>query len=177
VHNSNIINSGQYAFHTSTCSDPWTVIDAENNWWGTTDSEAIEAMIFDYLDKVNAPRVDYSPCAPDSIDHSLTTGVFAAPTGIVPAEFALHQNYPNPFNSETIVRLTLERPADVHIEVYDVLGRAVKEVVSRRYAEPGTYAVAFDGTDNSGRALPSGVYFYRLIADNVREVRKMVLLK
>jgi hypothetical protein len=177
VHGSNIINSGVYAFYTSICSDWTTVINAEENWWGTTDSATIEAMIYHSVDKPTAPVVDYIPCAEDSIEHDLITGVFATPAGNVPTNFALHQNYPNPFNSETIIRFTLERPADVRIDVYDVLGRPVKRIGEQHYAEPGTYAVAFDGTDRSGRTLPSGVYFYRLVADNVRDVRKMVLLK
>ena len=63
MHNCNIINNGDYAFYASSCSDPGTVINAEDNWWGVVDSAAIEALIYHKVDYSGCPRVDYIPFA------------------------------------------------------------------------------------------------------------------
>ena len=59
----NIINNGGYAFYASACNDPTTIIDAENNWWGTADSASIEAMVYHNVDNPSAPLVDFMPFA------------------------------------------------------------------------------------------------------------------
>jgi len=63
VHTCDILNNAQYAFYASSCSDPGTVIDAENNWWGVADSAAIEARIYHRVDYATSPWVDYVPFA------------------------------------------------------------------------------------------------------------------
>jgi len=59
----NIINNGGYAFYVSACSDPTTIIVAENNWWGAADSASIEAMVYHQVDYPSAPLVDFMPFA------------------------------------------------------------------------------------------------------------------
>jgi len=63
VQGSNIINNSGYAFYASSCSDPGTVITAENNWWGYTDSTGIEAIVFHFVDYYSSPTVDFVPFA------------------------------------------------------------------------------------------------------------------
>ncbi len=59
----NIVDNGPYAFYASACHDPWTVIDATNNWWGKTDSISIEAMVYHQVDDPDCALVDFIPFA------------------------------------------------------------------------------------------------------------------
>lgn len=96
----------------------------------------------------------------------------------VPRKFTLNQNYPNPFNSSTTI--SYELPAGEHrvqLVVYDVLGHSVKTLVSRENQPAGTYRVSWDGSDEAGNVVPSGVYFYQLKSGNKNSVRKMVLIE
>jgi hypothetical protein len=89
----------------------------------------------------------------------------------VPATFGLAQNFPNPFNPSTTVEFSLTERTEVSLIVYSVLGREVA-TLARGAHEAGVYRVNFDAAH-----LPSGVYFYRLIAGTASQVRKMTLLK
>ena len=176
MHHCNITDDGNFAFYASACTDTETVIDAEDNWWGTTDLSEIESMIWHHSDYASAPTVDFTPCADEPFIFDITTGVFDEAGQSLPAGFALQQNYPNPFNAATTIAFELRDASFVRIEVFDLLGRPVARVVSDNY-EPGWHAVTFDGTAEGHRPLPSGVYFYRLTAGRHTETRKMLLLK
>jgi hypothetical protein len=95
---------------------------------------------------------------------------------IIPGGFALSPNYPNPFNAATVVPIALEAWTHVSLNIYDILGRRVRTLVNGSL-ESGPHHITFDATDNSGRPLPSGVYFARLVSDGQAHVRKMVLLR
>lgn len=94
----------------------------------------------------------------------------------IPDKFTLAQNYPNPFNAGTVISYILSDDADVTLTVFDVLGREVITLVNDRL-EPGSYHTQWDGRDANGRAMASGMYFYRLSAGGRTDVRKMLLLK
>jgi len=96
----------------------------------------------------------------------------------LPKAFSLMQNSPNPFNPSTTIAFSVPEamPAYVSLEVFDLRGRMVRTLVEGE-REAGSYAVFWDGTDNAGRKVPSGVYFYRIQAGNYSQTRKMVLLK
>lgn len=89
----------------------------------------------------------------------------------LPSTFALHQNYPNPFNPTTTISFTLNQAARATIEIYNLLGQEVRTFDFGKLPS-GDHAVEFDGA-----GLASGIYFYRLIADDASQLRKMVLLK
>jgi hypothetical protein len=90
-----------------------------------------------------------------------------APKGIT-----LAQNYPNPFNPTTTIQYTLQKSGRVSLVVTDIYGRALRRLLDSSFQEAGSHQVQFDA-----RRLPSGVYFYRLIADEQQWTRKMVLLR
>lgn len=98
------------------------------------------------------------------------------PSATVPAAYALHQNYPNPFNPETDIRYQIPEGGHVQLAVYNVLGQKITNLVDGHRAA-GSYTVRWLGTDQSGRSLGSGIYFYRLQAGDFSETRKMVLMK
>jgi hypothetical protein len=93
-----------------------------------------------------------------------------------PEAYQLGQNYPNPFNPQTSIRFQMPEAAQVQLDVYDVMGRRVRTLLSGRL-EAGQYDAVWDGTDASGRAVASGAYFYRLQSDDFTETRQMLLLK
>jgi hypothetical protein len=90
--------------------------------------------------------------------------------------FALAQNHPNPFNPTTTIQFDIPNTGPVCLEVYDILGRRVTTLVDETLAA-GRHSVQFDGNNEYGIPLGSGVYFYRLQAGTFTELKKMVLLK
>jgi hypothetical protein len=96
--------------------------------------------------------------------------------GTLPIEFALEQNCPNPFNPETVISFSLEKTADVSLEIFNCLGQKVR-VLFAGNQPTGKHIVRFDGTDDTGAQLASGVYLYRLRVGDQQLARKMVLLK
>ncbi len=94
----------------------------------------------------------------------------------VPYTFAVQQNYPNPFNPTTEIRFTLAEASDVTFTVFNVLGQ---EIVTYKnsFNGPGHYSLRWNGLNNFGSAVPSGVYFYEIKAGDNREIKKMTLLK
>ncbi|HTY36945.1 MAG TPA: FlgD immunoglobulin-like domain containing protein [Bacteroidota bacterium] len=97
--------------------------------------------------------------------------------GGVPGKFALSQNYPNPFNPSTTVRFDLPEPAVVSLSVYDIGGVRVRSLLQGRALNAGTHVLAWDGTNQNGVPLPSGIYLLRLQAGDHLLARKMTLLK
>jgi hypothetical protein len=94
----------------------------------------------------------------------------------LPDTYELSQNYPNPFNPSTTIDFSLPVAGDVTLEIINVLGQRVKVLVNKELAA-GNYSAEWNGTNETGQAVASGVYFYRLIADGFSKSRKMLLLK
>jgi PKD repeat protein len=93
-----------------------------------------------------------------------------------PVEYALEQNYPNPFNPTTTIRYQLKRRSNVTLEIFDVVGRLVRTLVNGEQLT-GAHAAIWDGTNEVGIEASSGVYFYRLRANDFTMVRKLLLVK
>lgn len=104
-----------------------------------------------------------------------TVSGIPTPKPIVPQKFTLGQNYPNPFNPTTHIRFSIPKDSDVRLEIYDMLGRQVRELLNEKLA-PGNYNRLFDGS-----GLASGIYIYRLLVRNrdgeFSDVKKMALIK
>jgi hypothetical protein len=102
------------------------------------------------------------------------------PTLGLPKVFALHQNYPNPFNPTTTIQYDLPKTAKVSLTVYDMLGQEVRTLVAGDQ-QAGVYHQTWDGKNNEGRTVASGVYLYRISAasagTNFVAVHKMIYLK
>ncbi len=105
---------------------------------------------------------------------ALSTNVLAEQT-VLPQQFYLGQNYPNPFNPSTIIPYRLPISTRVRLEVLNVLGQRLATLVDAEQPA-GFHTATWDGTDASGRGVAAGVYLYRLIGDEVRLTRSMVLL-
>ena len=94
----------------------------------------------------------------------------------VSIESLFDQNYPNPFNPVTVLSFTIDREEHVTLAVYDISGRLVRTLVDRRM-RAGAYAEEWDGRDQNGNPVASGVYLYRLKTGNRALTRKAILLK
>lgn len=90
--------------------------------------------------------------------------------------FILHQSYPNPFNPTTTIAYQVPRQSEVRIEIYNSLGQKVRTLLNAR-KESGEYKTVWDGRNDSGVQVGSGVYLYRMIAGDFVQVRKMILMK
>jgi hypothetical protein len=92
--------------------------------------------------------------------------------------FELFQNYPNPFNANTVIHYCLKAARSTHasLKIYNILGKEVRELVNTRQSS-GSYTIIWDGKDNSGEEVSSGIYFYQLRAGHYKQTRKLVLLR
>lgn len=90
---------------------------------------------------------------------------------VIPKEFSLSQNYPNPFNPTTSIKYQIAKNSFVSLKIYDLLGREVTTLVNEKQ-NAGTYISQFNGD-----MLSSGVYFYKLTADDFSDVKRMLLIK
>lgn len=95
---------------------------------------------------------------------------------LVPGQYALRQNYPNPFNPSTTIRFDLPEASRVQLIIYDAMGREVRTLLWGEQSA-GYQSVNWDGADDRGQPLSSGIYFYRLQAESYSETMKMVLLR
>ncbi len=111
------------------------------------------------------------------LDFFVPTGIGDGNAGNMPADFGLFQNYPNPFNPTTTIRYRLTRPADVQLRIYNIVGQKVRTLINEQRLA-GEHTVQWDGRNDHGTNVPSGVYLYKLeTSDGQSLTRKMVLLK
>jgi hypothetical protein len=103
------------------------------------------------------------------------TGIDDLP-GRRPASFALEQNYPNPFNPSTSIMFSLPFPSKVSLTVFNLLGEEVATLVSGTLPS-GIHTAVWDGTNQGGHSVASGIYIYRLEAGSQMSSRKMLLIK
>ena len=94
----------------------------------------------------------------------------------VPRVFELSNNYPNPFNPSTRIEFSVPREGTISLVIYNMLGQRLRVLAQGSYV-PGHYTVTWDGRDEVGRTVGSGVYFYRLETGSTALVKKMLLLK
>ncbi|UCG52218.1 MAG: T9SS type A sorting domain-containing protein, partial [Candidatus Latescibacterota bacterium] len=106
--------------------------------------------------------------------------IFPEPIGVDPIAFEnrLGDNYPNPFNPTTTIKYSIKEPAHVSLKVYNVAGQLVKTLVDdAKKPRAEGFAVTWDGHDNKGQPVASGVYFYKFVTKNYVQTKKMVFLK
>jgi len=93
-----------------------------------------------------------------------------------PRTFAVQQNYPNPFNPSTVIAFSLPATQQVTVAVYNMLGQQVKVLVDS-YLNAGDHKIVWDGTDNAGNTVATGIYFYHVNAGQYNQTRKMAFVK
>ena len=94
----------------------------------------------------------------------------------IPEEFSLEQNYPNPFNPTTNIIYNLPQSGEYSLKIYNRLGQEVYTLVNGQL-NAGRHQITWNGVDNFGTKVGSGIYFYRLSGENVALAKKMILMK
>lgn len=98
-------------------------------------------------------------------------------TIIMPDDYKLEQNYPNPFNPTTNIEFTLPISKNISLKIYNALGQEVRTIINNQNYAPGSHTVQWDGKDNNGNSVTSGVYVYTLYYGNFSKSNKMTLLR
>jgi outer membrane protein assembly factor BamB len=164
-----------FATGNSIFSSPVIVLDG-TIYFGSKDS-VFYAIYSSSMGLANSPW-------PKSRHDLQNTGRYGTVTGVsendfktlIPNLFSLEQNYPNPFNPQTNIKFSLPSVSNVIIKIYDILGREVKMVLSEQRGA-GTHSVIWDGTNNAGQKVASGIYIYRMQAGSFTAVKRMVLIR
>ncbi len=97
-------------------------------------------------------------------------------SGVIPTAYALYQNYPNSFNPSTQIRFDLPEGTNVRLVIYNIMGQSVRTLVDGHMAA-GAYNVAWNGLDDSGQPVGSGMYLYRVSAGSFVQIKKMLLTR
>jgi hypothetical protein len=161
--------------YTSLYNFPWYVIASS----GGSSSFGSHAMKFASVGQVSADNAQ-------SVNYKIFSGYISSPApkpvdvqeeeNLRPHSFELFQNYPNPFNPTTSIKFSLLKSGHVILDIYNILGRRVLTLVNEELPA-GYKLVTWDGKDNSGNEVASGVYFYKLKAGDFSETKKMILMK
>jgi len=159
----NLTTSGEMATYTATMS-----VTMEEGW-SVEDLHAIAIVqSFDGKQILQAAQVKYS-------------GTEVPDEPLPPVNVELRQNYPNPFNPSTTISYSLNKDANVILEIFNQKGQKIKKLVKERQ-NTGIHSEVWNGKDNRGKNVPSGLYFYKLTVDipdggKYVSVKKMILLK
>ena len=125
----------------------------------------------EWLDKILAGVL------PDSVRSIANPTDVPERTAGLPRATVLHQNAPNPFNPTTTIRFDLARPGPVKLEIFDVSGRRVRTLVDGPLQPGWNHRVTWNGLDDNGTRVASGIYLYRLRTADRSSTRKMIVLK
>lgn len=122
----------------------------------------------------------YTPVKSIDFHIMLKPGTVTPPPGditsTIPNKFELFQNFPNPFNPETTIKFALPVESEVTLKVFNIQGQLIKKVLEERF-EAGYHQVVWDGTNDQGATVPSGVYLMKIDASSFSDVRKMILIR
>ena len=130
--------------------------------WGLFDAETGRRITARYLDRFFGP--------------SSLSKTGTAESAALPETFALEQNYPNPFNPSTQISFALPEASEVELEIYNIMGQKVRTLVSSSF-QAGFHALQWDGANDFGQRVASGIYLYKLQAGSFVQTKRMILMK
>ena len=166
--------------------------------WSITDASGFEALIDDDMSNISADILMDSFVEGQELD--FVRGIFNFSYGtykiqirdlndvgttlginddvnINPYEYAFHNNFPNPFNPETQIRFSIGNSELVKLVVYDMMGRQIRTLIAGESFNSGFHAVNWNGLNDNGEKVPSGMYVYRIKAGDFIDFKKMLLVK
>jgi hypothetical protein len=155
-------NRVMHAYEEQSNSLTYTTNGGVRRWFKfTVDRDAIQDSLIVYLIRAYV---------------SIGTSDISEPIELLPTTYSLNQNYPNPFNPSTVISFQLPKQGDVEIKIYDAIGNEIKTLISE-FRNAGRHNIMWNGDDNRGRKVSSGIYFYKISADNFSQTKKMVLMR
>ena len=137
---------------------------------------AMDDLYLDYYGLEWDDTQEASDHLPVVFDISVNDGVGIGEDKVLPGQAILHPNHPNPFNSRTTIPIYLRSPGMVELSIIDVKGRFVNRLIYGNRPR-GNSPIDWDGTNDKGQNVTSGVYFYLLRVNDISHIRKMILLK
>ena len=166
--------------------------------WSITDASGFEALIDDDMSNMSADILMDSFVEGQELD--FVRGIFNFSYGtykiqvrdlndvgttlginddvnVNPYEYALHNNFPNPFNPETQIRFSIGNSELVKLVVYDMMGRQIRTLIAGESFNSGFHAINWNGLNDNGEKVPSGMYVYRIKAGDFIDFKKMLLVK
>ncbi len=160
-----------------------TLLPPTSGTIGPGDSQVLTARVFglDVPDTTYFATIEISSNDPATVTVlvPVTVDVLTGITqvqNLVPTTFAVTRNYPNPFNPSTTINFQIPKSSDVSLVIYNVLGQKVRTLVNKSM-ETGYYKVTWDGHNDQGAQVASGIYIYRFKAGDYQKDYKMILLK
>lgn len=159
---------------------PWLYVVGNENWdneeyfpntifEGWDESGAYYALNYNFINGPSVHRIG---------DNSMVTSVDGDEYNLALVEgFGLVKNYPNPFNPSTIISFTLPQKEIIKLSIYDILGREVARLLNNEALSAGQQEIIWNGRDNSGNILSTGVYIYKISSSDFSVSKKMMLLK
>jgi hypothetical protein len=133
-----------------------------------------------YYDLRLEPQVAFRPIkriSPFTIYVGDSEQIMEKMSQLIPGYFVLEQNYPNPFNPNTTIRFALPNEEKVSLIIYNLLGQQIRALINNKQYLSGYHSIMWDGRNDSGKKLASGLYIYDLKAGTFSEKKKMILLK
>ncbi len=154
--------------------------DVHAGWvyWGTMHQMEIWANTWDELDNEAYGFLNFIPHANGDHEYVITAvdGGEDVPGVSLPVRTEMFQNHPNPFNPSTTISFDLHKESAVHLQVLDISGARIATLVHEVFAA-GQHNIVWNGTDDSGRSVSSGVYLYQIQAGDVTSTKRMILIK
>lgn len=163
--------------------------------WGNARAQAAHSMRAAVMGSAGAPASSASFRMNGTLGQSTPIGIGAAASKKVYAGFwgrswaltgvdetpvayrdALYQNYPNPFNPSTTIEYSIAKAGAVRITIFGVDGSRIRSLEGG-VRPPGTYRALWDGTNNRGEPVSTGIYFYRLEVGRFTDVKKMLIIR
>ncbi|MCK5525976.1 MAG: T9SS type A sorting domain-containing protein, partial [Candidatus Latescibacteria bacterium] len=138
--------------------------------------EAIVEVFFNVKDEFGGTVRISEARVWDQYHRANTVDLSAAAIKMLPTTFALKQNFPNPFNPTTVIGYALPEGSNVRLEIYNTLGQVVRTLVDGEQAG-GVYRMTWDGRNEHGQEMATGVYIYRIVAGDFQATKRMLLIK
>ena len=126
-------------------------------------------MVFGVVHQIMGERVLFAK--------GTVIGIEESNSYLSPTAFELTENYPNPFNTSTSIRYAIPRNTHIELAIYNIQGQLIRTLLNGEEMA-GTHTIIWDGKDNEGKKLGTGIYFYQLKETNgIKKARKMLILR
>jgi hypothetical protein len=175
-----------YLYRLSFLPDGWSFSVSDSGWIHVPDTIGVDITHPDQIPDEDSARVVFYAYNDQDVFAGTAEVLVYDPNTVVdvqdpvgldlPTSFAITQNYPNPFNPMTTIEYSVPSRTDVTIEIFNVLGQKVRSLV-RGSKSAGSYRIEWNGNDDSGKPVSTGVYLYRFQAGDMVYTKKMLLIK
>ena len=153
-----------------------TAAIANNNNSVTRSPDGDTSVGDPFVEHLTVSSDPFSPARTITGEDTIVTGIENRPSDGLPREFRLLQNYPNPFNPTTTIAFDVAKSADVSLKLYNITGQEIRSLIDENLSA-GQYQITWDGKNNVGQQVASGIYFYQIKAGQFSAIKKMILLK